>query len=102
MLEVFDQFPFAKSNYQDVYLDSAATTQRPEYVTRKMLELLESGVSNIGRSSYRSAEMWKGIYGETRENLKDFISGKQGELIFTSGFTEGSNMLGSIVQLLPL
>ncbi len=95
MLNVCDQFPFVRSRLQDIYLDSAATTQRPEYVTKKMLALLESGVSNIGRSNYSSAERWKAVYSESREIVKSFISGTRGELIFTSGFTEGSNLLAT-------
>src|SRR3989344_8649551 len=75
-----------------VFLDNAATSQKPKEVIQATKEFYESYNSNIHRGVYYIAERATEQYESTRSLVADFIGAKDSaEIIFTSGTTEAIN-----------
>ena len=83
MEELRKDFPILNSNI--VYLDSAATSQKP----KKVIEYC----SNIGRGNYDWARKANKKVEGTRKKVAKFINAKENEIIFTSGATDSSNLI---------
>ena len=87
-------FPIFKrkiNNKELIYLDSAATTQRPEIVINKLKEFYEKHNSNIHRGMYSLSEEATSLYEKTRERVAEFINAGKEEIIFTKNCTESIN-----------
>lgn len=77
-----------------VYLDNAATSQRPQSVIDKWVEISSLHNSNLHRAVHKLAVDATEEYESTRDAVKDFISaGSREEIIFTSGATEALNLV---------
>lgn len=74
-----------------IYLDSAATTQRPLIVINKIKEFYEKHNSNIHRGLYTLSEEATTLYEKTREKTAEFINADKEEIIFTKNCTEAIN-----------
>lgn len=79
-----------------VYLDNAATTQKPLCVLDKMREEYLNVNANVHRGvhwlSQRATELHEGA----RETVRKFINAKSvNEIVFTRGTTEGLNLIAS-------
>ena len=87
-------FPIFKrkiNNKELIYLDSVATTQRPEIVINKLKEFYEKHNSNIHRGMYSLSEEATSLYEKTRERVAEFINAGKEEIIFTKNCTESIN-----------
>jgi len=96
--KIRDQFPVLrqKVNGRDlVYLDNAATTQKPKRVIEKLVEYYEGYNANIHRGIHTLAEKATRAYEDTREAMRAFINAASlEEIIFISrGVTEGINLV---------
>ena len=90
--ESFDYF----KDSNNVYLDNAATTQKPQVVLQAMNEYYTQYCANTHRSNYASANKATMLFEEARTYLKDFIHAKsEKEIIFTKGVTESINFIAS-------
>ncbi len=79
-----------------VYLDNAATTQRPLAVLEKTNAFILHGHANAGRSGHVLAERAYEAMENTREKVRDFIGAKSKEqIIFTKSATESLNMIAT-------
>ncbi|MDR1169602.1 MAG: SufS family cysteine desulfurase [Prevotellaceae bacterium] len=77
-----------------IYLDNAATTQKPLRVIAKIREVYELYNSNIHRSVSRLAAMCTDEYENARKIVCEFINAKSThEIVFTSGTTAAINLL---------
>ena len=77
-----------------VYLDNAATAQRPVSVTDKCNELVNTRNANIHRAVHRLAEDATREYENTRVVVKDFLNAaSREEIVFTSGATASINLV---------
>jgi len=77
-----------------VYLDSAASSQKPREVINALLEHYRYNHSNIHRGIHTLAERSTEAYEKTRVHVARFIGGVQPEeIIFTAGTTESLNLL---------
>lgn len=77
-----------------VFLDNAASTQKPKIVLEKINEFYSSGYANIHRSAYKIAEVATQEYENTRKKVKNFINANDSnEIIFTKGTTDSLNLL---------
>lgn len=81
-----------------VYLDNAATSLTPNQVIKKEAEYYKKYKSNIHRGLYKTAEIATGLYDESREVMAKFLNVKKEEIVWTSGATQGSNMLMSLFE----
>ncbi len=77
-----------------VYLDNAATSQKPEVVLACIQEYYQQYNSNVHRGAHYLANMATSRMEEAREVVKNFL-GAQGseEVIFTQGTTDGINLV---------
>ncbi len=79
-----------------IYLDSAATAQKPRCVVAKMEELLLNDNANIHRGVHLLSEEMTAKYEEAREVVRQFIGAEhREEIIFTSGATMSLNLVAS-------
>ncbi len=91
-----DQFPIFQSQPGMVYLDSAATTLKPQSVIDKITSYYRDYSSNIHRGLYPIAEKASAEYEISRQTVADFINAKRSEeIVFTKGATEGLNLLAT-------
>ena len=79
-----------------VYLDSAATAQKPRCVVERMAELLLHDNANIHRGVHLLSEEMTAEYENAREVVRQFIGAEcREEVIFTSGATMSLNMVAT-------
>ena len=77
-----------------VYLDNAATTQKPQMVLDAMNQFYQMDNSNIHRGVHELSERSTRHYEEARVKLQRFINaGDWREIIFVRGVTEGINLV---------
>lgn len=93
------QFPILHQqvNGRDlVYLDNAATSQKPLVVIDALIDYYKGYNANIHRGIHTLAEKATKAYEETRHTAQRFINAKsEQEIIFTRGVTEGINLVAS-------
>ena len=77
-----------------VYLDNAATSQKPQVVIDALVEYYTRYNANIHRGIHTLAEEATAAFEATRDRVKDFIGAySREEIIFTRGTTEGINLV---------
>jgi cysteine desulfurase/selenocysteine lyase len=77
-----------------VYLDNAATTQKPRQVIDTLDEYYRRYNSNIHRGVHSLSEKATAAYEAARETVRDFINAPATrEIIFVRGATEGINLV---------
>ncbi len=77
-----------------VYLDNAATTQKPRAVINALIEYYRKYNANVHRGLHYLAEKATEAYEHTREHVAQFIGGVDPhEVIFTRSTTEAINLL---------
>ena len=77
-----------------VYLDNAATTQKPIEVIKAMDKYYEELNANVYRSPHYLSVLSTQAYEEARERVKKFINAKRGEsIVFTRNTTESINFI---------
>ncbi len=95
--KIRNDFPILKKYVHDkplVYLDNAATTQKPQVVIDKLNEYYSSMNSNIHRGVHALSGVATEAFESARIRIKQFINalGKN-EIIFTRGTTEAINLV---------
>jgi cysteine desulfurase/selenocysteine lyase len=79
-----------------IYLDNAATTQKPKTVIDSLVRYYTHYNSNIHRGIHSLAEQATSKYEETRRTVQRFINAAESdEVIFTKGTTESINLVAS-------
>jgi cysteine desulfurase/selenocysteine lyase len=79
-----------------VYLDSAASAQKPRPVLEVMDRLYKEDYANVHRGAYYLSETSTIAYEAAREKVRAFINAASlGEVIFTKGATEAINLVAS-------
>jgi cysteine desulfurase / selenocysteine lyase len=96
-LNVKSDFPILAGK-KLVYLDSAATSQKPKVVIEKVREVYENYNSNVHRGIYSISTKVTEEFDLARLKLADFIGAKPDEVIFTHGTTEGLNALAYTIK----
>jgi cysteine desulfurase / selenocysteine lyase len=77
-----------------IYLDNAATSQKPRQVIDALTQYYNNYNANIHRGIHTLAEEATAAFEQTRDTVKDFIgAGSREEVIFTRGTTEGINLV---------
>ncbi|MBQ3673797.1 MAG: cysteine desulfurase [Paludibacteraceae bacterium] len=79
---------------QLVYLDNAATSQKPQQVIEAIAEAYNTWNSNIHRGVHHLSQIATGKHEEARKKVAAFIGAKSSdEIIFTKGTTDSINAL---------
>jgi len=77
-----------------IWLDNAATTQKPRQVIERLSRLYEHENSNIHRAAHTLAARATDAYEAAREKTRRFLNaGSTEEIIFVRGATEGINLI---------
>jgi len=95
-VEFKKQFPLFKhpENQSLVYLDNAATTQKPQCVIDAITDFYSRTNANANRSSHRLGRAATTIVNKARAKTASFINAeKESEIVFTSGATESINII---------
>lgn len=96
-LNIRDNFPILKkkiNNQKIIYLDNAATTQKPKQVINKMSYFYENYNANVYRGVHTLSGEATFAYEDARQKIANFINAnKKEEIIFTKGTTAGINLL---------
>ena len=93
------EFPFLSREVNGnpiIYLDSAASSQKPKQVLDKLLNTYSKGYANIHRGLHTLSEEATDAYEEVRSKVARFINaGSKDEVIFTSGATMSINLIAN-------
>ena len=82
-----------------VYLDNAATTQKPQVVLDTLMAYYHEDNANVHRGVHTLAERATAAYEASREKLRKFINAKSTkEVLFTRGTTTGLNWVGRFAE----
>lgn len=77
-----------------VYLDNAATTQKPRQVIDRISQYYERENANVHRGIHRLSELATNAYEESRKTIQRFLNAREDcEIIFVRGTTEGINLV---------
>lgn len=92
-------FPILSRTVHDrplVYLDNAATTQKPLCVLDAMRDEYLNVNANVHRGVHWLSQQATDLYEQARETVRKFINaGSTSEVVFTRGTTEGINLVAS-------
>lgn len=76
-----------------VYLDNAATSQKPQVVLDALLEAYTTWNANVHRGVHHLSQIATQKHEEARTKIADLIHAQSEEIIFTKGTTDSINML---------
>ena len=105
MIDVFNskeiraKFPFLSREINKkpiIYLDSAASSQKPQQVLDKLVNTYSHGYANIHRGLHTLSEEATDAYEEVRSKIARFINASsKDEVIFTAGATMSINLIAT-------
>lgn len=92
-----NDFPILKRKVRGgntlIYLDSGATSQKPETVIETEANFYRTKNAAVHRGAHLVAEEASEVYEGARENVARFIGAKSDEVIFTKSATESLNLI---------
>ncbi|TEW50636.1 aminotransferase class V-fold PLP-dependent enzyme [Psychromonas algicola] len=95
-----NQFPILDQHVNDhplVYLDNAATTQKPQSVIDAICDYYLHSNANVHRASHALSNRSTQLFEASREKVKSFLNAQRSEeIIWTKGTTEGINLLANV------
>ena len=93
------EFPILQRRVNDhplVYLDSAASAQKPRAVIEAMSRAMETSYANVHRGLHALANETTEAYEKARESVRHLINAASAsEIVFTKGTTEAINLVAS-------
>ena len=97
LISIRDMFPIFKlmrNTFPLVYLDSAATTQKPQPVIDAIVHFYTNECGNIHRGVHFLSERATESYEKSRSAIRRFIhASSDNEIVFVRGATEGINLV---------
>ena len=81
-----------------VYLDSAATMQRPNQVIEREAEYYKTRNANPLRGLYKLSEQSTEVLNQTRVKVAEYIGADPDEVIFIKNTTEGINLIANGIR----
>jgi len=97
--EIREQFPFLKETVNGhplIYLDNAASSQKPTRVISRMSRFLESEYANVHRGIHLLSERATAAYEQARTAVAGLLEARrEEEVVFTRGTTEAVNLVAN-------
>ncbi len=97
--QIRNDFPILSRTVYDrplVYLDNAATTQKPRQVVEAITDEYYNVNANVHRGVHYLSQQATDLHEEAREKVRRFINARStSEIIFTRGTTESLNLVVS-------
>ena len=94
--KIKNQFPALNRNVWDkplIYLDSAASMQKPQKVLDAINKNYSFNYSNVHRGLHKLSEEATSNYEGARRKISKFINCNENEVVFTSGATAAINLV---------
>ena len=95
--KIRSEFPMMSSQTNGkplIYLDNAATTQKPWSVINRMYKFESEEYGTVRRGAYRLSEHATQLYEEARQKVADLLgAASKSEIVFTSGTTQSINLV---------
>lgn len=86
-------FPMIENNPDLVYLDSAATSLKPQCVIDAVVDFYARHTSNVHRGDYRVAEINDKLYDGTRNLVAELILCDKDEVVYTHNVSHSLNQI---------
>ena len=96
--EIRKEFPVLHTKVREkklIYLDNAATTQKPNQVISSITDFYTKYNSNVHRGIHKLSEMATLQFELAHKTVSKFINADFEEIVFTSGTTESLNLLAN-------
>ena len=97
MLNLRNQFPIFKNkealNEPFVYLDNAATTQKPQIMIDSLVDFYTNYNANIHRGVYSFGEAATQRYEDARATVAQLVGAQKDEVVWVKNATEGINLV---------
>jgi len=93
MLNVREDFPLLRNCPELCYLDSAATTQKPDSVIHAVTQFVTHSNANVRRGVHQLSDEADEVYVMARKKVAQLIHAKPNEIVFTPNATAGINMV---------
>ena len=84
-----------------IYLDAAASAQKPDAVINAQTAFLCDGYANAGRGICARAAAVDDMVAAARSRVAQFINANPDQVVFTSGATDGLNRVVNIIKNMP-
>ncbi len=99
LADIQRQFPILQVSGQAkrlVYLDTAASAQKPQVVIDAMSQFYQREYANVHRGVYQLSERATALFENVRDEVARFLNaGHRQEIVFTRGTTEAINLVAS-------
>jgi len=93
-LEARHEFPFFAQGSGGCYLDSAATTQKPQQVLSALMDVLINSNANVHRGAYHLSAHATELYDQARRTIASYIgASSERSIVFVRGATEAINLV---------
>jgi SufS family cysteine desulfurase len=101
MTSIRNHFPILTRTFREeplIYLDSAATTQKPQQVIDAIADYYAQHNANVHRAAHIIAAEATAMLEDAREGLRNFLKASdKAEIIFTRGTTEAINLVAATI-----
>lgn len=92
--KIKNDFPIFAKYPNLIYLDNAATSQKPQMVIDRLTKFYSQENANVHRGVYPLSEKASELYDAARKKIAKFIGAKNSkEIIFTKGTTDALNLV---------
>ncbi len=88
-----NDFPIFNNNPWLIFLDNAASTQKPQYVIDGVSDFVAHDYANIHRGLYPLSERSEEAYHHSKQLVGELLNCKSSEIIYTYNATYGLNMI---------
>ncbi|MDE5651448.1 MAG: aminotransferase class V-fold PLP-dependent enzyme [Ureaplasma sp.] len=92
-MDIKKDFPWFKNNPGYVYMDSAATSLKPQCVIDRIVQYYSKEGTNTHNTDSSFAMITFNAVDQARKTLANFIGANEDEVAFNSGATEGLNLI---------
>jgi selenocysteine lyase/cysteine desulfurase len=86
-------FPIFDNNPGLIFLDNAASTQKPQYVIEGVSEFVTSSYANIHRGMYSLSGKSEEAYHHSKELVGELLNCKASEIIYSYNSTYAINLI---------
>ncbi len=87
-------FPIFEHNPGLVFLDTAASAQKPDAVIETVVDFYRTDYANVHRGAYRLSERSTARFEAARESVRRFLNAADpSEIVFVRGATEAINLV---------
>lgn len=95
MIDVKKDFPIFEQHKTLIYLDSAATTQKPKSVIDAISSFYSSQYGTVHRAIYDLSLNATALYENVRIKIATFLHANRDEIVFCRGTTDGINIIAN-------